>query len=320
MVSHLIASRNDLKCSTGRLLNGNVKQVTDLNSSAVTTPAASHGYVLTLSCADQPGIVHAVSGALLEANCNITDSQQYGNPVTGTFFMRVAVETTTAYAQLHDQLAVIAEQFSLTWTLNATGAPVRTLIMASKAAHCLNDLLFLQRSGTLPVEIPAIVSNHMDLKPLADFYGIPFHYIPVTADTKAEAEAALLALVAELDVELVVLARYMQVLSDDLCTALAGRAINIHHSFLPSFKGARPYHQAHARGVKIIGATAHYVTAVLDEGPIIEQEVIRVDHGHSAEKFVSMGRAVEARTLAQAVQWHAEHRVLLDGHRTVVFA
>lgn len=320
MVSHLIASRNDLKCSTGRLLNGNVKQVTDLNSSAVTTPAASHGYVLTLSCADQPGIVHAVSGALLEANCNITDSQQYGNPVTGTFFMRVAVETTTAYAQLRDQLAVIAEQFSLTWTLNATGAPVRTLIMASKAAHCLNDLLFLQRSGTLPVEIPAIVSNHMDLKPLADFYGIPFHYIPVTADTKAEAEAALLALVAELDVELVVLARYMQVLSDDLCTALAGRAINIHHSFLPSFKGARPYHQAHARGVKIIGATAHYVTAVLDEGPIIEQEVIRVDHGHSAEKFVSMGRAVEARTLAQAVQWHAEHRVLLDGHRTVVFA
>ncbi|MEV8181908.1 formyltetrahydrofolate deformylase [Specibacter sp. NPDC078692] len=294
--------------------------MTDLNSSAVTTPAASHGYVLTLSCADQPGIVHAVSGALLEANCNITDSQQYGNPVTGTFFMRVAVETTTAYAQLRDQLAVIAEQFSLTWTLNATGAPVRTLIMASKAAHCLNDLLFLQRSGTLPVEIPAIVSNHMDLKPLADFYGIPFHYIPVTADTKADAEAALLALVAELDVELVVLARYMQVLSDDLCTALAGRAINIHHSFLPSFKGARPYHQAHARGVKIIGATAHYVTAVLDEGPIIEQEVIRVDHGHSAEKFVSMGRAVEARTLAQAVQWHAEHRVLLDGHRTVVFA
>lgn len=301
-------------------MNGNVKQVTDLNSSAVTTPAASHGFVLTLSCADQPGIVHAVSGALLEANCNITDSQQYGNPVTGTFFMRVAVETTTAYAQLRDQLAVIADQFSLTWTLNATGAPVRTLIMASKAAHCLNDLLFLQRSGTLPVEIPAIVSNHMDLKPLADFYGIPFHYIPVTADTKAEAEAALLALVAELDVELVVLARYMQVLSDDLCTALAGRAINIHHSFLPSFKGAKPYHQAHARGVKIIGATAHYVTAVLDEGPIIEQEVIRVDHGHSAEKFVSMGRAVEARTLAQAVQWHAEHRVLLDGHRTVVFA
>lgn len=301
--------------------------MTDLTITAVPDSSAaaaqgppSHGYVLTLSCADQPGIVHSVSGSLLEAGCNITDSQQYGSPDTGTFFMRVAVETTTSFSRLREHLEVVAAQFELTWTLHRAGAPIRTLIMASKAAHCLNDLLFLQRSGTLPVEIPAIVSNHMDLKPLADFYGIPFHYIPVTADTKADAEAALLALVAELDVDLVVLARYMQVLSDDLCNRLAGRAINIHHSFLPSFKGARPYHQAHARGVKIIGATAHYVTAVLDEGPIIEQEVIRVDHGHSVEKFVSMGRAVEARTLAQAVQWHAEHRVLLDGHRTVVFA
>ncbi|MGO2540527.1 formyltetrahydrofolate deformylase [Specibacter sp. AOP5-B1-6] len=293
--------------------------MTDLNSPAVTTPAATHGYVLTLSCADQPGIVHAVSGSLLEAGCNITDSQQYGSPDTGTFFMRVAVETTTAFSLLREHLDTVAERFALTWTLHRAGAPVRTLILASKAAHCLNDLLFLQRSGTLPVEIPAIVSNHRDLEPLAEFYGIPFYYIPVTPDTKADAEAQLLALVAELDVELVVLARYMQVLSDDLCNHLAGRAINIHHSFLPSFKGAKPYHQAHARGVKIIGATAHYVTAVLDEGPIIEQEVIRVEHGHSVEKFVSMGRAVEARTLAQAVQWHAEHRVLLDGHRTVVF-
>lgn len=293
--------------------------MTDLNSPAVTTPAATHGYVLTLSCADQPGIVHAVSGSLLEAGCNITDSQQYGSPDTGTFFMRVAVETTTAFSLLREHLDQVAERFALTWTLHRAGAPVRTLILASKAAHCLNDLLFLQRSGTLPVEIPAIVSNHRDLEPLAEFYGIPFYYIPVTPDTKADAEAQLLALAAELDVELVVLARYMQVLSDDLCNHLAGRAINIHHSFLPSFKGAKPYHQAHARGVKIIGATAHYVTAVLDEGPIIEQEVIRVEHGHSVEKFVSMGRAVEARTLAQAVQWHAEHRVLLDGHRTVVF-
>nr|WP_239437274.1 formyltetrahydrofolate deformylase [Arthrobacter alpinus] len=293
--------------------------MTDLNTSAVTTPATSQGYVLTLSCADQPGIVHAVSGSLLEAGCNITDSQQFGNPDTGTFFMRVAVETSTSFSRLREHLDSVAEQFSLKWTLHRAGAPIRTLILASKAAHCLNDLLFLQRSGTLPVEIPAIVSNHLDLKPLADFYGIPFHHIPVTPDTKADAEAKLLELVAELDVELVVLARYMQVLSDNLCTQLAGRAINIHHSFLPSFKGAKPYHQAHARGVKIIGATAHYVTAVLDEGPIIEQEVIRVEHGHSVEQFVSMGRAVEARTLAQAVQWHAEHRVLLDGHRTVVF-
>lgn len=285
----------------------------------MTTPDSTHGYVLTLSCADQPGIVHAVSGTLLDAGCNITDSQQYGNPDTGTFFMRVAVETSTAFSRLHEDLDVVAEKFALTWTLHRAGAPIKTLILASKAAHCLNDLLFLQRSGTLPVEIPAIVSNHMDLKPLADFYGIPFYYIPVTPETKVDAEAQLLELVAELNVELVVLARYMQVLSDNLCTTLAGRAINIHHSFLPSFKGAKPYHQAHARGVKIIGATAHYVTATLDEGPIIEQEVIRVDHGHSVEKFVAMGRAVEARTLAQAVQWHAEHRVLLDGHRTVVF-
>ena len=305
-----------LKCSTGQELNGNVEQVTDSNSSAVSTPAASHGYVLTLSCSDRPGIVHAVSAALLSAACNITDSQQYGNPDTGTFFMRVAVETTTSFTRLREHLESVAETFELTWALHRIGAPVRT----SKAAHCLNDILFLQRSGTLPVEIPAIVSNHRDLQPLAEFYGIPFHYIPVTPETKADAEAQLLELVAELDIDLVVLARYMQVLSDNLCTNLAGKAINIHHSFLPSFKGAKPYHQAHARGVKIIGATAHYVTAALDEGPIIEQEVIRVDHGHSVEKFVSMGRAVEARTLAQAVQWHAEHRVLLDGHRTVVFA
>ncbi|NGN83254.1 formyltetrahydrofolate deformylase [Arthrobacter silviterrae] len=283
------------------------------------TQHASNGFVLTLSCADRPGIVHAVAGALLEAGCNITDSQQYGNPDTGTFFMRVAVETTTTFTRLREHLDSVAGQFALNWQLHRAGAPVRTLILASKAAHCINDLLFLQRSGTLPIEIPAIVSNHRDLEPLADFYGIPFYYIPVTPETKAHAEDQLLELVTRLDVELVVLARYMQVLSDTLCRHLEGRAINIHHSFLPSFKGAKPYHQAHARGVKIIGATAHYVTAALDEGPIIEQEVIRVDHGHSVEKFVSMGRAVEARTLAQAVQWHAEHRVLLDGHRTVVF-
>jgi formyltetrahydrofolate deformylase len=205
------------------------------------------------------------------------------------------------------------------WQLHVAGTPVRTLILASKAAHCLNDLLFLQRSGTLPIDIPAIVSNHRELEDLAAFYGIPFHHVPVTADTKAQAEDTLRGIMADQGVELVVLARYMQVLSDGLCTELTGRAINIHHSFLPSFKGARPYHQAHARGVKIIGATAHYVTAALDEGPIIEQEVIRVDHARSAEQLVAMGRSVEGRTLAQAVQWHAEHRVLLDGNRTVVF-
>lgn len=292
---------------------------TDASKLNAPTAPACDGFVLTLSCADQPGIVHAVAGALLEARCNIIDSQQYGNPDTGTFFMRVAVETSMTFTLLREHLEAVAAEFELNWQLHRAGAPVRTLILASKAAHCINDLLFLQRSGTLPIEIPAIVSNHRDLEPLAQFYSIPFYYIPVTLETKAQAEEALMELVEALDVELVVLARYMQVLSDELCKSLPGRVINIHHSFLPSFKGAKPYHQAHARGVKIIGATAHYVTAALDEGPIIEQEVIRVDHGHSVEKFVAMGRAVEARTLAQAVQWHAEHRVLLDGTRTVVF-
>ena len=276
-------------------------------------------YVITLSCPDRPGIVHAVAGALLLADCNITDSQQYGSQATGTFFMRVEATTTASQAELHAVLDPVAVTFGMQWTLNPAGRKVRTLLMASKSAHCLNDLLFLQRSGTLPIEIPAIVSNHRDLEGLAEFYGIPFHHIPVTPDTKVEAEDALRTIMAKNDIELTVLARYMQVLSDSLCNELTGNAINIHHSFLPSFKGAKPYHQAHARGVKLIGATAHYVTAALDEGPIIEQEVIRVDHRRTAEQFVQMGRDVEGRTLAQAVQWHAEHRVLLDGNRTVVF-
>ncbi|WP_445155033.1 formyltetrahydrofolate deformylase [Arthrobacter sp. Hor0625] len=277
-------------------------------------------YILTLSCPDRPGIVHAVAGALLVAGCNITDSQQYGSQGTGTFFMRVEATTAAPAAELQAALEPVAQAFGMQWSLNPAGRKVRTLLMASTSAHCLNDLLFLQRSGTLPIEIPAIVSNHRDLAGLAEFYGIPFHHIPVTKDTKAGAEDALRSLMAEHDIELTVLARYMQILSDELCSDLAGKAINIHHSFLPSFKGAKPYHQAHARGVKLIGATAHYVTAALDEGPIIEQEVIRVDHRRTAEQFVQMGRDVEGRTLSQAVQWHAEHRVLLDGNRTVVFS
>ncbi|WP_284981113.1 formyltetrahydrofolate deformylase [Arthrobacter sp. efr-133-TYG-118] len=276
-------------------------------------------FVVTLSCPDRPGIVHAVAGALLEAGCNIADSQQYGSPSTGNFFMRVEATTSSTQAELSSALAPVAEEFGMKWQINPVGQKVRTLILGSKDAHCLNDLLFQQRSGTLPIEVPAIVSNHRDLEGLAEFYGIPFHHIPVTPDTKAQAEAKLLELIHEHGIELTVLARYMQVLSNELCTELNGKAINIHHSFLPSFKGAKPYHQAHARGVKIIGATAHYVTADLDEGPIIEQEVIRVDHARTAEQFVQMGRDVEGRTLAQAVQWHAEHRVLLDGTRTVVF-
>ncbi|MCP2050104.1 UNVERIFIED_ORG: formyltetrahydrofolate deformylase [Paenarthrobacter nicotinovorans] len=276
-------------------------------------------FVVTLSCPDRPGIVHAVAGALLGAGCNIADSQQYGSPTTGNFFMRVEATTSSTQTELTAALQPVAETFGMTWQINPVGRKVRTIILCSKDAHCLNDLLFQQRTGTLPIEVPAIVSNHRDLEELADFYGIPFHHIPVTAETKPQAEAQLLKLIAEHDVELTVLARYMQVLSNDLCTELNGKAINIHHSFLPSFKGAKPYHQAHARGVKIIGATAHYVTADLDEGPIIEQEVIRVDHARTAAQFVQMGRDVEGRTLAQAVQWHAEHRVLLDGTRTVVF-
>ena len=281
------------------------------------TPPAS--FVVTLSCPDRPGIVHAVAGALLGAGCNIADSQQYGSPTTGNFFMRVEATTSSTQDGLAAALEPVAAEFGMKWEINPVGRKLRTLIMGSKDAHCLNDLLFQQRSGTLPIDVPAIVSNHRDLEGLAEFYGIPFHYIPVTADTKAQAEARLLELIKAHDVELTVLARYMQVLSNELCAELSGKAINIHHSFLPSFKGAKPYHQAHARGVKLIGATAHYVTADLDEGPIIEQEVIRVDHARTAAQFVQMGRAVEGRTLAQAVQWHAEHRVLLDGTRTVVF-
>jgi formyltetrahydrofolate deformylase len=205
------------------------------------------------------------------------------------------------------------------WSLDVVGRPVRTLVMGSTAAHCLNDLAFRQRSENLPIDLVAVVSNHTALEPLAQFYGIPFHHVPVTAGTKPQAEARLLELVEELDVELVVLARYMQILSDDLCRALQGRVINIHHSFLPSFKGARPYAQAHDRGVKLIGATAHYVTGDLDEGPIIEQDVERVDHSRHVDDLVALGQDVERRALARAVRWHAEHRVLLDGHRTIVF-
>lgn len=276
-------------------------------------------FTVSLSCADRPGIVHAVSGALLEAGGNITESQQFESRETGTFFMRVAVETAAGAGRLDEALAPVAAEFGMALGIHPGDRPLRTLIMCSKEGHVLNDLLFKQRSGSLPIEIPVIVSNHPDLRPMAEFYGIDFEHVPVTAATKADAEARLLELVAEHDVELVVLARYMQILSDDLCRELSGRAINIHHSFLPSFKGAKPYHQAHARGVKLIGATAHYVTADLDEGPIIEQEVIRVDHARTPEQFVAMGRDVEGRTLAQAVQWHAQRRVLLDGKRTVVF-
>ncbi|WP_062069784.1 formyltetrahydrofolate deformylase [Demequina sediminicola] len=276
-------------------------------------------YVLALSCPDQPGIVHAVSGLLAEHGGNITESQQFGDPDTGLFFMRVEVMTVAADSELRAAVTSLAERFSMTFKLDRAGRPMRTLVMGSKSEHCANDLLFRERAGTLPIDIVAMVGNHTTLSDLAGFYGKNFHHIPVTPETKADAEAELLALVAELDVELVVLARYMQILSPELSAALHGKAINIHHSFLPSFKGARPYFQAHDRGVKLIGATAHYVTSDLDEGPIIEQEVERVDHSHTPQSLTAVGADVERRALARAVRWHADHRILLDGHRTIVF-
>ncbi|GAA4625200.1 formyltetrahydrofolate deformylase [Cellulomonas oligotrophica] len=284
-----------------------------------TSEATTTHWVLTLTCPDQPGIVAAVAGLLAEHGGNITESQQFGDPQSGLFVMRVQVTSSASAAELGAALDALSPRFDLQWSLDVVGRPVRTLVMVSTAAHCLNDLAFRQRSENLPVDLVAVVSNHEVLAPLAQFYDIPFHHVPVSAATKADAEARLLALVEELDVELVVLARYMQILSDDLCRALEGRVINIHHSFLPSFKGARPYAQAYERGVKLIGATAHYVTGDLDEGPIIEQDVERVDHAQSVEDLVALGQDVERRALARAVRWHAEHRVLLDGHRTIVF-
>jgi len=292
--------------------------VSDHDSAAPASPATT-SWVLSLSCPDRPGIVHAVAGLLAEHGGNITESQQFGDPASGLFFMRVQVESAVAKDELESALTLLAARYSMSWNLDVAGRPVRTVVLVSKAAHCLHDLLFRQRSEKLPVDIVGVVGNHTDLAGLAEFYGVPFHHIPVTAATRADAEGALLALIEELDVELVVLARYMQILSDDLCQKLAGRVINIHHSFLPSFKGARPYAQAHDRGVKLIGATAHYVTASLDEGPIIEQDVERVDHSRTVEDLVALGQDVERRALARAVRWHAEHRVLLDGHRTIVF-
>jgi formyltetrahydrofolate deformylase len=288
----------------------------------MTDATSSSDFVLTLQCPDTPGIVHAVSGFLLDHSGNIIESQQFGDAETGQFFMRVRVETTDPAVDLESLrsgFGSVADRFGMTWELWSAGAPYRTLIMVSRFGHCLNDLLFRTSTGALQIEIPAIVSNHRDYERLADSYGIAFHHIPVTPDTKPAAEQRLLELVDELGIHLVVLARYMQVLSDSTCRALAGRAINIHHSFLPSFKGARPYHQAHHRGVKLIGATAHYVTSDLDEGPIIEQDVARVDHSFTADQLVSAGRDVESQVLSRAVRWHSETRVMLNGSKTVVF-
>ncbi|MFH9953437.1 formyltetrahydrofolate deformylase [Streptomyces roseolus] len=278
-------------------------------------------YVLTISCPDKQGIVHAVSSYLFITGCNIEDSQQFGDRDTGLFFMRVhfSAEAPVTVEKLRASFAAVGDSFQMDWQIHRADERMRVVLMVSKFGHCLNDLLFRSSIGALPVDIVAVVSNHTDFAELVASYDIPFRHIPVTKETKAEAEAELLALVEEHNVELVVLARYMQVLSDELCKRLSGRIINIHHSFLPSFKGAKPYHQAHARGVKLIGATAHYVTADLDEGPIIEQEVERVGHEVTPDQLVAIGRDVECQALARAVKWHAERRILPNGRRTVVF-
>lgn len=276
--------------------------------------------VLTLSCPDQPGIVHAVTGVIGSVDGNIIQSQQFGDPDSGLFFMRVEVDSPVGRGPVEEGLAKVAERFGATWSIDDLGRRIRTVIMVSREGHCLTDLLYRQRSQGLPIEVVAVVGNHPDLAPVAQFYGVPFLNIPVTKETKAKAEAELLDLIRSERVELVVLARYMQILSEKVCEEMSGRVINIHHSFLPSFKGARPYAQAHDRGVKLIGATAHYVTADLDEGPIIEQDVTRVTHADSTPDMVALGQDVERRVLAQAVRWHAEHRVLMDGSRTVVFS
>jgi len=290
-------------------------------------------FVLTLSCPDRVGIVHAVAAYLHQAGCNVLDSQQFGDRIAGRFFMRVHTETvpgaTATYDSLYGGFTPIAAEFGMEWELHDTAVQPRVLIMVSKAGHCLNDLLYRRAAESLRIDVPLVVGNHPDLAPLAAAHGVPFEHVPAgpglastgPADPLAvqRSEGRLLDLVSELGVDFVVLARYMRILSPDLCAKMAGRIINIHHSFLPSFKGARPYQQAHAHGVKLIGATAHYVTADLDEGPIIEQEVARVDHSSSPEDLAAIGRDAERVALARAVRWHAEHRVLLHGRRTVIF-
>ena len=289
-----------------------------------------HQFVLTLACPDAKGIVHAVSGLLYQAGCNIVDSQQFGDlegdDATGLFFMRVHFQAPPQLASGPTLAALFqhtGQQFGMDVKFHALAKRPRVLLMVSQHGHCLNDLLFRWKSGSLPVDVVAIVSNHSAFSELAASYSIPFHHLPLVGgsspETKRAQELQVQSLVERQQIDLVVLARYMQILSGDFCQALAGRAINIHHSFLPSFKGARPYFQAHARGVKLIGATAHYVTADLDEGPIIEQDVQRVDHALSAEDFTAVGRDIECMVLARAVRWHVEHRVLVNGHKCVVF-
>jgi formyltetrahydrofolate deformylase len=278
-------------------------------------------FTLTLSCAQRPGIVHAVTAFLFQHNCDIAQHQQFDDTQNGAFFLRTSfiAGEDVDLARLSTEFEPIAAEFGMTFRFTGSELP-RVIVMVSRMGHCLNDLIFRWRAGTLGAELVAVVSNHSDLQPMAEAANLPFIQIPVTPDTKPQAEAELLNVVDGYQADLVVLARYMQILSDDACRALHGRAINIHHSFLPGFKGAKPYHQAFDRGVKLVGATAHYVTPDLDEGPIIEQEVIRIDHSYDPARLATVGQDAEALALSRAVRWHCEHRVLLHGHRTVVFS
>jgi formyltetrahydrofolate deformylase len=277
-------------------------------------------WVLTFVCQDQPGIVHSISGAIVAASGNITESQQFTSTESGKFFMRLQVEASVSKAEFAEKVSAVANKYQATWHLDDVSRKIKAVVLVSKSAHCLNDLLFNQRSGQIPIEVPKVFGNHPELSELAGFYGIPFETNPMTdVASKAAFEVKLRQYIIDNQIELIVLARFMQILSPEFCREFEGKIINIHHSFLPGFKGANPYAQAHNRGVKLIGATAHFVTADLDEGPIIEQNVIRVDHGKSKNDLVAMGQDVESKTLAQAVRWFAEHRVLLDNERTIIF-
>ena len=278
--------------------------------------------MLTVSCPDRRGIVHAVSGVMLDQSMTILDSQQFADATSGEFHLRMHVARegeAVDVATVEAAIASVAAEFAMTCAVHDVAVRRRVLVMVSRQGHCLNDLLFRVENGTLPVDLVAVVSNHEDFRELAEWHAVPFHHVPVTHESKPEAEAELRELVDHYRADTIALARYMQVLSPELCADFPGRIVNIHHSLLPSFRGARPYTQAHDRGVKVIGATAHYVTADLDEGPIIEQDVVRVDHGFNQDQLVTAGRDVEAQVLSRAVRWHAESRVLLNGHRTVVF-
>ena len=278
-------------------------------------------WVLTLVCEDRPGIVHAISGAIVQAQGNITESHQFTSQDTGRFFMRLQIESPSSQFEFEAKITPVTKEFSMIWQLDVVGRKMKTLVLASRAAHCLNDMLFRQRSGQLPIVISKVLANHDNLSELAAFYGIGFESHSVASEVERKTfENNLRKVIATEGVELIVLARFMQILSPEFCKEFSGKIINIHHSFLPGFKGADPYAQAHARGVKLIGATAHFVTSDLDEGPIIEQNVVRVEHGDSRNHLVAIGQDIESKTLSQAVRWFAERRVLLDGARTIIFS